>query len=78
MSLRVWLVFLIASLAASAEVLAWAIRSGQFTQVNRANSFPLRATPRHPRHRPWTLAAILALLGFLFLVWAHSLIALLQ
>ncbi|MGH9394193.1 MAG: hypothetical protein ACRD1E_08490 [Terriglobales bacterium] len=81
MSVKTWLVLFILSMTFSAEVLAWAIHAGQFTGVNRARAFPLRDRPRAlapPRHRPWVLAAIVAAMALMLLVWAHGMAVLVQ
>ncbi|MGH9416898.1 MAG: hypothetical protein ACRD01_09745 [Terriglobales bacterium] len=76
MSLRVWLILFILSMAASAEVLLWAIRHGQFRDVNRGNVMPLRPdapTGRLRRPTPWGRWRLLAYtLGLAALTWVWA------
>lgn len=81
MSLRLWLVLFILSMAVSAEALAWAVQHGQFYNVNRARWAPLRARPQDSppvpvRRRPWRLALILAGLFAMLLVWLDGVVPL--
>jgi hypothetical protein len=78
MSLKTWLIFFIASMAFSTEVLAWAVRNGQFTNVNRGNVMPLRGgtarATEAPRRR---LGLWVFLLGLVVLavIWTDGMIA---
>lgn len=74
MTLKTWLILFILSMAVNAEVLAWAVRSGQFSRVNRGNLMPLRSGPPRsaPRRRPWAMACLLMALAVIILVWADS------
>ena len=83
MSLRVWLVLFIVSMAVSAEALAWAVQHGQFRQVNRARWAPLRprggaaaALSAPGRRRPWMLAAILVGLVAMLVVGMNGMVQL--
>jgi len=79
MSLRLWLALFILSMALSAELLAWAVRHGQFTDVNRGNVMPLRGTPMPvPRRRPWQLAAMWIALALFALYMTDTLVAMVQ
>lgn len=58
MSLKVWLIFFIISMAFSAEVLVWAMQHGQFRNVNRGRWMPLRHPPSSTsasRTQPWSV-----------------------
>ncbi|HEY8055344.1 MAG TPA: hypothetical protein VIE13_05480 [Terriglobales bacterium] len=77
MSLKTWLVLFILSMAFSTEVLAWAVRHGQFTQVNRGNVMPLRgggANLAPPRKRRLGLWVFLLGLLMLAIVWGDGMI----
>lgn len=79
MTLKVWLVFFILSMAVNAQVLAWAVRSGQFTNVNRGNAMPLRqaAVPiarRQPRR--WAMPLLLASLAVMVWAWGAGMLTL--
>lgn len=84
MSLRVWLVLFVLSMAASAEVLLWAIRHGQFRDVNRGNVMPLRAdaaagSARRPtRWSRWRLVGYAVGLAALTAVWASGIYSMLH
>lgn len=71
MSLRTWLVLFIISMAFSAEVLAWAVQHGQFSNVNRGRRMPLRPPGETvpARRRPVMLGTILIGLAVMGLVW---------
>jgi hypothetical protein len=78
MSLKTWLIFFIASMAFSTEVLAWAVRHGQFTNVNRGNVMPLRGgAARAPAAHPRRLGLWVFLLGLVVLavIWSDGMIA---
>lgn len=85
MTLRTWLVLFIISMAVNAEVIAWALRHGQFSHVNRGRWMPLRhpdqaaATP--PANSPlrrWRLAAVLFGLTVMTLAWVSGMAILLR
>jgi hypothetical protein len=77
-SLKTWLIFFIASMAFSTEVLAWAVRNGQFTNVNRGNVMPLRggtAPAAGVRRRRLGLWVFLLGLVVLAMIWGDGMIA---
>lgn len=78
MTLKVWLIFFILSMAVNAEVLAWAVRSGQFTNVNRGNIMPLRnpPAPMIPTRRRWAMPILLASLAVMVWAWGLGMVAL--
>lgn len=80
MTLKVWLIFFILSMAVNAEVLAWAVRSGQFTNVNRGNTMPLRsrsaALAGPPRRGRWATPVLLASLAVMVWAWGLGMVAL--
>lgn len=81
MSLHLWLILFIFSMAFSAEVLAWAVQHGQFTHVNRGNVMPLRAsgsTAVPPRPRQWITLALWFSFAVLVAVWADAMVKLAQ
>lgn len=82
MSLRLWLVLFIISMAVSAEVLAWAVQHGQFHNVNRARWAPLRprgleaALNPPAKRRPWVLWVVMAGFAALLVVWLDGMVPL--
>ncbi|MGH9467973.1 MAG: hypothetical protein ACRD1Y_11525 [Terriglobales bacterium] len=81
MSLNLWLILFIISIAISAEVLAWAVQHGQFRNINRGNVMPLRAadaTPQPPRPRARSTAALWLGFAALTAVWLGAVVYLVQ
>lgn len=82
MSLRLWLVLFIISMAVSAEVLAWAVQHGQFQNVNRARWAPLRpraleaALAPAPKKRLWVLWVVMGGFAALLVVWLDGMVPL--
>ncbi|MGH9476260.1 MAG: hypothetical protein ACRD1C_07995 [Terriglobales bacterium] len=81
MTLRLWLILFIFSMAFSAEVLAWAVQHGQFTDVKRGNLMPLRAAGRTvtPPRPQWGATLLLWLgLAALTAAWLEAMVRLVQ
>ncbi|MGH9486903.1 MAG: hypothetical protein ACRD04_04855 [Terriglobales bacterium] len=81
MTLHLWLALFIVSMAVSAEVLAWAVQHGQFSDLSRGNFMPLRAagaTPVPPKPRVWVTVALWAGFTVLLLIWLDAIVRMIQ
>ncbi|MGH9413638.1 MAG: hypothetical protein ACRD0Y_07840 [Terriglobales bacterium] len=81
MTLHLWLILFIISMAFSAEVLAWAVLHGQFRNLKRGNVMPLRAagsTAVPPRPRLRKSIALWASFAVLALYWGDAMVKLVK
>jgi nitrogen fixation-related uncharacterized protein len=74
-----WILLMSVSVAASLALLFWAMRSGQFSEQERARYLPLRdsggpLSPGGSRRIIWEVYALLAVAGGVGLVLAATLI----